>query len=107
MTKRILRAWFLIAIGLVSVGTVVKKKDAIELTQTNPASYQEKAKEQAENDNPKLLAVDRKQIHQGNKEVQDIDAELEQLLARQRATIKIFNKQAINRCIKQRSLFKT
>ena len=46
--KRVLRAWFLIAIGLVSVGTVVKKKDAIELTQTNPASYQEKAKEQAE-----------------------------------------------------------
>ena len=40
------------------------------------------------NDNPKLLSLDRKQVHQ-DKEVQDIDAELEQLLARQRATIKV------------------
>lgn len=38
----------MLALGLISVGTVVKKKDAIELTQTDPASYQEKAKEQAE-----------------------------------------------------------
>src|SRR3989339_27873 len=40
------------------------------------------------NDNPKLLSIDRKQVHQ-DKELQDIDAELEQLLARQRATIKV------------------
>ena len=40
------------------------------------------------NDNPKLLSIDRKQV-QVDKSVQDIDAELEQLLARQRATIKV------------------
>jgi len=40
------------------------------------------------NENPKLLSIDRKQLHQ-DKSVQDIDAELEQLLARQRATIKV------------------
>jgi len=45
--------------------------------------------EQAElNDNPKLLSIDRKDFQQ-DKEVKDIDAELEQLLARQRATIKV------------------
>ena len=41
------------------------------------------------NDNPKLLAVDRKEIHKDDKDIQTIDAELEQLLARQRATIKV------------------
>ena len=40
------------------------------------------------NENPKLLSIDRKQLHQ-DKSVQDIDAELEQLLAKQRATIKV------------------
>ena len=39
-------------------------------------------------DNPKLLSIDRKQAAQDN-DNQDIDAELEQLLARQRATIKV------------------
>src|SRR3989338_8021476 len=48
----------------------------------------EKAMENASNDNPKLLSIDMKQVHQ-DKEVQDIDAELEQLLSRQRATIKV------------------
>src|SRR3989338_11000820 len=41
------------------------------------------------NDNPKLLAVDRKELHKNDKDIQNIDAELEQLLARQRATIKV------------------
>jgi len=41
------------------------------------------------NDNPKLLAVDRKELHKNDKDIQTIDAELEQLLARQRATIKV------------------
>ena len=40
-------------------------------------------------DNPKLLTVDRKQIHKDDKDIQNIDAELEQLLAKQRATIKV------------------
>lgn len=35
-------------IALLSLGTVVKKKDAIELTQTDPIAYQEKLKEEAE-----------------------------------------------------------
>ena len=46
------------------------------------------AQEADARDNPKLLSIDRKQVHQ-DKEVQDIDAELEQLLSRQRATIKV------------------
>jgi hypothetical protein len=48
MMKRILQATMIVAIGLLSAGTVVKKKGAIELTQTDPVSYQEKAKEQVE-----------------------------------------------------------
>ncbi len=40
------------------------------------------------NDNPKLLSIDNRQFPH-DKEVQNIDAELEQLLARQRATIKV------------------
>jgi len=48
----------------------------------------EQAMEAAANDNPKLLSVDRKQVHQ-DKDAASIDAELEQLLARQRATIKV------------------
>ena len=48
----------------------------------------ERAMEAELNENPKLLSIDKKQI-QHDKDVQDIDAELEQLLARQRATIKV------------------
>ena len=40
------------------------------------------------NDNPKLLSIDRKQVQQDT-DVKNIDAELEQLLAKQRATIKV------------------
>ena len=40
------------------------------------------------NDNPKVLSIDKKQFVE-DKEVKDIDAELEQLLAKQRATIKV------------------
>ena len=40
------------------------------------------------NDNPKLLSEEKKQVLR-DKSSQDIDAELEQLLARQRATIKV------------------
>ena len=39
-------------------------------------------------DNPKLLSIGGKHTHQ-DKDTQDIDAELEQLLAKQRATIKV------------------
>ena len=42
----ILRIFLLIALGLLSVGTVVKRKDAIRLTQTDPVSYKEKLKEE-------------------------------------------------------------
>lgn len=48
----------------------------------------EQAMEAAANDNPKLLSIDRKPMHE-NKDVASIDAELEQLLSRQRATIKV------------------
>src|SRR3989344_2204950 len=48
----------------------------------------EQAMEAAANDNPKLLSIDRKQVHRDN-DAANIDAELEQLLARQRATIKV------------------
>ncbi|MBI1935754.1 cell division protein FtsZ [Candidatus Woesearchaeota archaeon] len=41
------------------------------------------------NDNPKLLSQERKQQAQQSPEAHDVDAELEQLLARQRATIKV------------------
>ncbi|HLG23872.1 MAG TPA: cell division protein FtsZ [Candidatus Nanoarchaeia archaeon] len=41
-----------------------------------------------ESDNPKLLSIDRKQIKR-DKDTENIDAELEQLLAKQRATIKV------------------
>ena len=51
-------------------------------------SFIKQATEAELNDNPKPLSAERKQVHQ-DKEVQDIDAELEQLLARQRATIKV------------------
>src|SRR3989339_1533040 len=40
------------------------------------------------NDNPKLLSIERKPVRQ-DKSIRDIDAELEQLLSRQRATIKV------------------
>jgi cell division protein FtsZ len=43
---------------------------------------------QAEQENPKLLTKDHKKVSQENNN-QDIDAELEQILARQRATIKV------------------
>jgi len=52
------------------------------------ATIIEQAIEAELNDNPKLLSIDRKDIRQ-DKEAKDIDAELEQLLARQRATIKV------------------
>lgn len=48
----------------------------------------EQAMEAELNDNPKLLSIEKKTVHQ-DKSVQDIDAELEQLLSRQRATIKV------------------
>ena len=46
------------------------------------------AKSVPETDNPKMLSVDRKSIPR-DKDTADIDAELEQILARQRATIKV------------------
>ena len=46
------------------------------------------AKSVPETDNPKMLSVDRKSITR-DKDTADIDAELEQILARQRATIKV------------------
>ena len=49
----------------------------------------EQAMEAELNDNPKLIYVDRKEVQHQDKDVKDIDAELEQLLARQRATIKV------------------
>ena len=52
------------------------------------ATIIEQAMEAAANDNPKLLSIDKKQFHQ-DKSVADIDAELEELLARQRATIRV------------------
>ena len=48
----------------------------------------EQAMEAELNDNPKLLSIDKKQF-QVDKEVKNIDAELEELLSRQRATIKV------------------
>jgi len=51
-------------------------------------SFIKQATEAEMNENPKLLSMDKKQF-QPDKEVQNIDAELEQLLARQRATIKV------------------
>ena len=51
-------------------------------------SFIKQATEAELNENPKLLSSDRKQVHQ-DKDTQNIDAELEQLLARQRATIKV------------------
>lgn len=52
------------------------------------ATIIEQAMEAAANDNPKLLSIDRKQVHRDS-DAANIDAELEQLLARQRATIKV------------------
>ena len=51
-------------------------------------SFIKHATEAETNDNPKLLSMDRKP-DRSDKETRDIDAELEQLLARQRATIKV------------------
>ena len=51
-------------------------------------SFIKHATELADNENPKLLSMDRKPQQQ-DKETLDIDAELEQLLARQKATIKV------------------
>jgi len=48
----------------------------------------QKAKEAEVEDNPKMLSIDRKQL-QKERGDDDIDAELEQLLSRQRATIKV------------------
>ena len=51
-------------------------------------SFIKHATEAEANDNPKLLSMDRKP-DRNDKETHDIDAELEQLLARQKATIKV------------------
>lgn len=51
-------------------------------------SFIKHATELAENENPKLLSMDKKP-DRNDKETHDIDEELEQLLARQRATIKV------------------
>ena len=51
-------------------------------------SFIKHATEMEANDNPKLLSMDNKPVRD-EKATQDIDAELEQLLARQRATIKV------------------
>jgi len=37
-----------VGIGFLSLGTVVKRKDAIELTKTDPIAYEQKKKEEAE-----------------------------------------------------------
>ena len=51
-------------------------------------SFIKRATQSEVNDNPKLLSAEKRQF-QPDKEVQNIDAELEQLLSRQRATIKV------------------
>jgi len=51
-------------------------------------SFIKHATELEDNDNPKLLSQERKEF-QPDKAVQEVDAELEQLLARQRATIRV------------------
>ena len=51
-------------------------------------SFIKHATELEDNDNPKLLSQERKEF-KPDKEIQNIDAELEQLLARQRATIRV------------------
>ena len=51
-------------------------------------SFIKHATESELNDNPKLLSLDKKLFKQ-DKETENIDAELEQLLAKQRATIKV------------------
>lgn len=38
----------ILTVGFLCIGTVFKKKDPIQLTQTDPTSYQEKVKEEAE-----------------------------------------------------------
>ena len=48
MMNHAARIFLLISVGLLEMGTVVKKKDAIQLTQTDPVAYQEKVKEEAE-----------------------------------------------------------
>ncbi len=48
----------------------------------------EQAMEAELSENPKLLSIEKKQVHQ-DKSLQDIDAELEQLLSKQKATIRV------------------
>lgn len=45
---RPLGIFILLGLALLSLGTVIKKKDAVRLTQTDPIGYQEKLKEEAE-----------------------------------------------------------
>lgn len=42
------RIFLVILIGFLSVGTVVKRKDGIEMTRTDPVAYAEKQKEERE-----------------------------------------------------------
>lgn len=44
--KPFLRILFLLGVGFLSLGTVVKKKGAVLMTQTDPVGYQEKLKEE-------------------------------------------------------------
>lgn len=48
----------------------------------------EQAKETELNDNPKLLSIDRKELHR-DKDIREIDEELEQFIEKQKATIKV------------------
>lgn len=44
--KPFLRIFLILGMGFLSLGTVVKKKDPIQMTQTDPVGYQEKLKEE-------------------------------------------------------------
>lgn len=53
MTKRIFQSraallFFFLGIAFLTEGTVLKKKDAVEMTQTDPVGYAEKEKEETE-----------------------------------------------------------
>jgi len=52
-------------------------------------SFIKQATEAEMNDNPKLLSQEKRQANHQDKELQNIDAELEQLLSKQKATIKV------------------
>lgn len=48
MMKQILRVVFILGVSFLSLATVVKKKDPITETQTDPIAYKEKEKEEKE-----------------------------------------------------------